>query len=89
MAIVRHRVIDEDAAHHLRCNGQEVGAVLPFHGIPFEQPQIGFVDQSRRLERVAHLLSAQIQPSQAAQFLLDERRQLLQRLGITPAPGLQ
>ena len=35
---------------NLRGDAEEVRAVLPLHGLPVDQPQVGFVDQCRRLQ---------------------------------------
>ena len=49
----RPRHVDQDAAHDLRRHGEEVRAVLPAHVLPVHQPQVGLVDERRRLEDVA------------------------------------
>src|SRR5918993_2740058 len=54
------RVIDEDAAHHLRRDAEEVRPVLPLHLRLIDEPQVGFVDERGRLQGVALSLAAQV-----------------------------
>ena len=44
---------------------------------PCHQPQIGFVDQGRRLERLPRLLPGELLRRQLAQLVVDQRQQLL------------
>src|SRR5262249_7310149 len=44
-------------------------------------------DQGRGLERLARLLLRQLLDGQLAQLLVDQRQQLLRRLGVTPLDG--
>jgi hypothetical protein len=45
----RARVVNEYAAHHLRGDGEEVGAVLPAHLRLVNEAQVGVVDEGRGL----------------------------------------
>ena len=54
------RVIHEDTAHLLRHRGQEMGPIVPFQLIRAEQPEVCFVHQGRRLQRVTATLAAKI-----------------------------
>ena len=47
-AIARPGDVDEDAAHDLRRDAEEVRPVLPAHVLPVDQPQVGLVDERRR-----------------------------------------
>lgn len=58
----RARLIDQDAPHHLRRDGEEMGAILPFHRLLVDQAQVGFVNESRCLQSVAAALAPQIEP---------------------------
>src|ERR1051326_3917772 len=49
--LVAARVIHQDAAHQLRGNADEVSAVSPVDAL-VNQPQEGFIDQGRGLQRV-------------------------------------
>jgi hypothetical protein len=66
-----------------------VGAVLPIDLALVYQPQKRLVDQRRRLQRVTGTLAAQIAARQAAQLLIDDRRQPVVRGLIAPIPGHQ
>ena len=52
-----------------------------------DQPQVGFVDQSRGLQGVVAALPAEIPGGQPAEFAIHERYQFVERALITPAPG--
>jgi hypothetical protein len=45
-------VIEEDAAHHVCRDSQKMGAILPRDPILVDQPEVRFVDERCRLERV-------------------------------------
>jgi len=82
-------VVDEDAAHHLRRDSEEVRPILPPDTLLTEEPEIGFMDQCRRLERVVRALAAKVRGRSASKFAINERQQLIARLKIAPPPGLQ
>jgi len=46
-------VVDQDTAHGGGSEGEKVGAILPFDPTKAEQSDEGFVDQCRRLKRMA------------------------------------
>ena len=79
LRIAPTRVVDEDAAHGLRRNGQEMGAVLPLHALVIDQPQVGFVDQRRRLQAVAGALALHVVVRQTTEFVVHDRRQQSER----------
>ena len=81
------RHVDQHAPHDLRRHGEEVGAVLPARVLPVDQPQVGFVDQRRRLQEVARPLSRHVARREAVQLLLDHRRQRVERGLVASAPG--
>src|SRR5262249_44470346 len=83
-------VIDEDAAHGLRRGGEEVAATVPvLRSLDVHQPEVGFVNQGRGLERLARLLLRHPLGSQLTQLALDERKQLLRRAGVALLDGGQ
>jgi hypothetical protein len=69
------RVIDKDAAHQVRGNGEEVRAVLPTHILLIHETEIRLVNQVRRLKGVARALTAHVAGSLAAQFPIDHGNQ--------------
>ena len=51
------------------------------------QPQVRLVDQGRGLERLAGLLLGQLLGGQLAQLVVDQRQELLGRLGVALLDG--
>jgi hypothetical protein len=49
LQVVAPRMVHQNPSHELRRNGKEVGAVSPPHPFVVDQPEVSFVDQSRRL----------------------------------------
>jgi hypothetical protein len=66
-----------------------VRAVLPIHLLAVHEADVGFIDQSRGLQRVIRFLSGHIPARQPAQMLIDDRHELIQRSGVTLPPGKQ
>ncbi len=63
------RVLDENAAHEPCGDGEEVRAILPHHPVDIDQPQIGLVDQGRRLENVPGPLAGHLAAREAEELL--------------------
>jgi hypothetical protein len=82
-------MIDEDVAHDARRNSEEVGASLPLHALAVDQPQVGFVDERCRLERVSCTLLRHLPARNPTQLRVDERRQAVQRIAVSLAPCQQ
>lgn len=85
----RARTIDEDAPPHLCGNSEELVAILPCDPVLLDQPQIRFVDQGRRLERVAGTLAPQVHRRATLKVAVDERQEPIARIEVPPAPCLQ
>jgi hypothetical protein len=64
-----------------------VGAVAPADSLQIHQAQERFVDEGGRLQRVVRALARHISRGQAVQFMIDERREALQRFGVAGIPG--
>jgi hypothetical protein len=65
--------VDEDAAHGLSGCSEEVAAAVPPPGlVHVHQAEVGFVDQGRRLQRLARLFLGQLLGSQLALLLVDQ-----------------
>ena len=58
LRVARARPLDQDLAHRVRRDGAEVRAVLPAAGLVLQEAQVGFVDERRRLQRLAGPLAA-------------------------------
>ncbi len=80
------RNVDQHAPHNLRRDRKEMGAILPLHVLPVDQAQVGFVDQRSSLKEVVATLAGHAPHRDAPQFLVDERRQRLERGLVAVAP---
>ena len=80
------RRIDQNPAHLSGRHRKEVRAVLPLDPVDIDEPQIRLVDQGGRLQRVSRALAVHVPLRQPPQFLVNERRQLVERLLIALAP---
>ena len=80
-------VIDQDLPHQPRGHREEVGAILRPRSARSDQPQVGLMDQCRCLKRVAWSFLTEPRPGHPAQFFVDERQQLLERVSV-PGPPL-
>ena len=83
------RVVDEDAAHQVGGDGEEVGAALPRHVLRVHQPEVRLVDERRGLERVTGALAPEVARRLEAQLLVDERDEPVERLPVTAPPLLK
>ena len=83
------RGVHQNAPHEARGHRKEMRAILPLDLLDFDQPEIRLIDQRGSLERVAGTFVAHMAPRQAAQLLMDEGQQAVERCHITPPPGLQ
>jgi len=82
-------VVDEDASHQLGGRTEELCPVLPANARLVHEPDVRFVDERRRLERVIRTLAAQPGPGQAVKLRVHDRHQLVERAAISGAPGLK
>jgi hypothetical protein len=71
------RFVYEDAPHQLRSQADEMGAVLPTHVRPVDQPHPCFVDQCSRLQNLTWPFLPQVMPHQAVQLGVNQRNQPL------------
>jgi hypothetical protein len=79
-------VIDQQVAHLLCGDGEEVGPVLPRHRLTGEQLEVQLVDQRGRLQGVSRPFLLQMPCCQAAQFLVGGSKQALSGLPVAGAP---
>ena len=80
-------VIHQDAPHDPRRNCEKMRAVLPLHAREVNQTHVGFVDQGSCLQTMAGALASHIVVGQATEFLVNGRRQPLERALVSFAPG--
>src|SRR5262245_8828744 len=83
-------VLDQDASYRLRGGGEEVPAATPVLGLlGIDKAEVGFVNQGRGLERLAGLLLSYPLGSEPAQFVVDQRQQLLGGVRVAGLDGGQ
>jgi hypothetical protein len=83
------RVVHQNPSHELRRYRKEVGAILPAHSLVIDQSQIGFVDQGGGLQAVVGAFPFQVMPCQAAEFVINDRGELIERGLVPGTPGLE
>ena len=66
-----------------------MGAILPSHPLAVDQAQVGFMDQSRRLKTVTGPLAVHVMMREAAEFCVDDRDQIFERIAVTAGPGVE
>ncbi len=89
-AVLAAGFLNQNAAHGLGRRGEEVAATVPGRGLPvLGQAQPGLVDQRGRLEGLAGRQLSHLVAGKAAQFLVDQREQLLRLLGFTAVDRIQ
>ena len=79
-------VINQDAAHHLRGDGEELSPVLPAGAPLVHQLQVRFVQKRRRLQRVVGPFPPHVKVRKPAQFFMDHGHQLVECRFIPVAP---
>jgi len=67
-------VADQDLAHHLCRDPQDLGAVLPLDTVEPREPQPGLVHEGRGLERASGTFVPQARYGNAAQLVVEVRR---------------
>ena len=82
------RVVDQDAADHLRGHGEEVSPALPLRILLAAEPQIDFMHQRRALQSLRPRLLLQVIGCQPPEVLVHEWHQGIERTRIPAAPTL-
>jgi len=82
-------MVDEDAAHHPRGNGEEMGAVAPIVLPDAGQTEIRLVRELGGLERMPRTLMAEMRARQAPQLGMNHRHQLVERLRVAITDTLE
>ena len=64
--------LDQDAAHGLRSRGKKVSPAVPvLRLLDVHEPDVGFVDQGRGLERLARRFFGHLLAGELAQLIID------------------
>ena len=85
-AVPRPGHVHEHAPHHLRRRREEVGAALPAHVLPVDQPEIRLVDERCRLEEVSRALARHEAHREAVQLVEHQGGQRLEGGLVTLVP---
>ena len=80
---VTTRVIDQDAPHYLRRDREEVRTIRPVHILLINQANVGFIYKGSGLKCVVFSFPDHVTASQAVEFVVDQRVQLVQS-GLVP-----
>lgn len=86
---VRARLIDEDSAHHLGGDAEELRTVAPGDPPLIDQPKICLVNERGRLEAVAGTFAPKTGGGAPTELVIHERHQAIARGKIALAPGLE
>jgi len=86
VGVVTTRVIDQDPAHDLRRDTKEMRAILPIDLALVDEPDVGLMNQSRRLQGVVGALSPKLARGHAAELRVDEWQQLAERSAVAATP---
>jgi hypothetical protein len=79
-------VIDEDAAHHLRRDAEEMRSILPVALVLVDEPDEDLVNQGRRLKGVIGPLLPKLPRRDLSELRVDEREQLIERSLVAATP---
>ncbi len=85
----RARMVHEHATHHLRGDGEELGAALPARVVLAIEAQPGLVHERRGLERVALALAAQGARRLPAKLRVHQRHERLAGPRVARPPRVQ
>ena len=83
---VATRVIDENAPHYLRRDGEEMRTIGPVNVFLIDEPNVSLVDEGCGLKRVTFSLPAHVATRKAMEFVVDQRIQLVECVLVSVAP---
>jgi hypothetical protein len=79
-------MVGQDATHHLRGDAEEVRSVLPVDVALADQAQERFVDEVVGLKGLPDVLVIEVTSGQAAQLVVDQGHELVERLVVAAPP---
>jgi hypothetical protein len=82
-------VIHKNPSRHLRRDAEEMRPILPRDMALFQKPEVRFMDERGRLQRVTAALATQLGCSPAPEVLIQEGDQFVGRFALTFAPRAQ
>ena len=68
----RPRMVDQNPAHRLGADGEEMGATLPIHSALVDETHERFMDERRGLQRMVLPLATKILLRKFSQFVIDD-----------------
>ena len=77
----------QDSAHHLRGDPEKLRPIAPGHFMLIDEPEINFVHQGGRLQRVVRAFPAKETDRLPMQLLVNQRKQRLERVSVAAGPG--
>jgi hypothetical protein len=80
-------VIDQNAAHQLARYGEEMDPIVPPNRSSSNQTKVGFVNQSRALQRVILLLARKTIARDAAEFVVNHWNEFFAGRKVSIAPA--
>jgi hypothetical protein len=83
------RVINQDSAHQLGRDCEEVGAILPPHSLAVNQAKIRLVYKSGGLKGDAASFAQKIVAGHPMQLVIDDGRKFVEGALVSIAPGLE
>jgi hypothetical protein len=94
--LVAAGVLYDDPPHRLRCGSKEVAARIPSEFVTSglgsrssDQPEIGFVNQRRRLQGLPWRLGSHSGGGELPQFVVHDRQQLVGRPAVARGCGFE
>ncbi len=85
--VVAASMFHQNAPHQLGRPREKMRSILPLHALVIHQANVGFVYQGRRLQAVAGAFASHVAARQAAEFVIDDGGQPLERGSFSVAPG--
>jgi hypothetical protein len=82
-------MIDQDAAHHRRCQAEEVRPIAPIDLLLPKKSQIGLVHESGSLERVTCAFVAELRRCDPLELDVGALQEILSGLRVASAPSSQ
>ena len=82
-------MVDKDVTHHLRGHRKEVRAILPLGLLLSGKTKVRLIYQCRRLERITVALAPHIAMRDASQFVINQRRESVERGSVSLLPVIQ
>jgi hypothetical protein len=80
-------MIDKDLAHERGRQRKEVGPILQRHAVHIDESQVRLMNERRRLQGVPWGFAPETAARHAAQFVIHDRHQAVERRGISLTPG--